>query len=199
VIYSRPEVFGGGGSAVDQKPTATTSIVIIHGLQGHPFKTWAHAKGPSTPASSRARSHQEPAGSATREHSNILRGMLSRLSRKPSVKGQATKETGSALFGASKGGRGKRQPVFWPADLLPEDCPNSRILMYGYDTKITKYMTGATNRSNVFSHGKDLIFALARERVPDRPLVFVAHSLGGIVVKEVRPSRPRRAITEVVN
>jgi hypothetical protein len=56
--------------------------------------------------------------------------------------------------------------------------------MYGYDTKITKYMAGATNKNSVFSHSKDLLFALSRETTANRPLVFVAHSLGGIVVKE---------------
>ncbi|KAL7956672.1 hypothetical protein V8C34DRAFT_306352 [Trichoderma compactum] len=34
-------------------------------------------------------------------------------------------------------------PVFWPADLLPKECPNSRILMFGYDSKVTKYTAGS--------------------------------------------------------
>lgn len=75
-------------------------------------------------------------------------------------------------------------PVFWPADLLPEDCPNSRILMFGYDSKITKYRAGVVNENSVLSHSKDLLFALARERTLDRPLICVAHSLGGIIIKE---------------
>ncbi|KAH0533344.1 hypothetical protein TsFJ059_001927 [Trichoderma semiorbis] len=27
------------------------------------------------------------------------------------------------------------KPIFWPADLLPKECPNARILTFGYDSK----------------------------------------------------------------
>jgi hypothetical protein len=76
--------------------------------------------------------------------------------------------------------------VYWPKDLLPVDCPKSRIMTWGYDTVITKGIAGPTNKSNIFAHAKDLLYALDRERPLGRPLIFVAHSLGGIVVKEVR-------------
>ncbi|KAL6354179.1 hypothetical protein LRP88_12513 [Fusarium phalaenopsidis] len=75
--------------------------------------------------------------------------------------------------------------LFWPGDLLPQDCPNARILTYGYDTKITKYTSGSTSKNSVFSHSKDFLFALGRSHPKDRPLIFLAHSLGGIVVKEM--------------
>jgi hypothetical protein len=80
--------------------------------------------------------------------------------------------------------------LFWPADLLPSDCPNSRILMFGYDSKITKYGTGAINKNSLLAHGKDLLFSLCRERRLERPVIFVAHSLGGIIVKEVSGELP---------
>jgi hypothetical protein len=75
--------------------------------------------------------------------------------------------------------------VFWPADLLPEVCENARILTFGYDTKVTKYTSGPTNMNSILSHGKDFLFSLERRVVPGRPLIFIAHSLGGILVKEV--------------
>ncbi|RBR19576.1 uncharacterized protein FIESC28_05571 [Fusarium coffeatum] len=75
--------------------------------------------------------------------------------------------------------------VFWPVDLLSKDLPDSRILMFGYDSKITKYSAGAVSENSVFSHAKDLLFALGLERILHRPLICVAHSLGGIIVKEM--------------
>ncbi|KAF5682018.1 hypothetical protein FCIRC_5230 [Fusarium circinatum] len=75
--------------------------------------------------------------------------------------------------------------VFWPVDLLSKDFPDARILLFGYDSKITKYSAGAVSENSVFSHAKDLLFALALERPLHRPLICVAHSLGGIIFKEM--------------
>lgn len=78
--------------------------------------------------------------------------------------------------------------VFWPADLLPKHCPLARILVYGYDTHVTKFLSGAVNTDSVYSHAKNLLYALVDRRPLQRPLIFVAHSLGGIIVKEVSDS-----------
>ena len=74
--------------------------------------------------------------------------------------------------------------VFWPQDLLPRDRPDVRILTFGYDTIVTRGWQPA-NKNNLFAHARDLLYALERERPLRRPLIFVAHSLGGIMVKEV--------------
>ncbi|XTI85857.1 hypothetical protein V2W45_1466673 [Cenococcum geophilum] len=50
--------------------------------------------------------------------------------------------------------------VNWLRDLLPQDLPNARIMAWGYD-------------ANTYS----------RSRTSRRLIIFVAHSLGGIIVK----------------
>jgi hypothetical protein len=75
--------------------------------------------------------------------------------------------------------------IFWPKDLLPLACPDAQIVTWGYNSNITQGFASAVNKSNIFSHSKDLLYALERERVLGRKLIFVAHSLGGIIVKEV--------------
>ena len=53
--------------------------------------------------------------------------------------------------------------LFWLEELLPTDYPKARITAFGYDTVVTKGYR-VTNKSNVFSHTKDLLYSLDRER-----------------------------------
>jgi hypothetical protein len=76
--------------------------------------------------------------------------------------------------------------VFWPRDLLKDDFPKARIITFGYNTNITRGYHPA-HQGNIFSHARDLLYELEakRRKAVDRDLVFIAHSLGGILVKEV--------------
>ncbi|KAH6641640.1 ankyrin repeat-containing domain protein [Chaetomium tenue] len=164
-IVHKPE-----GSA----PTAVVDIIIVHGLQGHPFTTWACNR----PAPPRQASLPVQRG----KKRDSLRAMLSVRLRKSSPNGKSPQP---AELHQPREAPGPDPFIYWPRDLLPKDCPQSRVLVYGYDTKVTKYVRGATNKNSVFSHAKDLLFALSRARQLDRPLIFIAHSLGGVVVKEM--------------
>jgi hypothetical protein len=79
--------------------------------------------------------------------------------------------------------------IYWPADLLPEDCPRVRILTFGYESHVSRFFRGPADQNNVVEHGRDLLYALEmhrREKIASaRPIIFVAHSLGGLLVKEV--------------
>jgi len=164
----------------------------VHGLQGHPYKTWAcsrSSRGPSSSAAAESSSASQAKGRRRDAVRRAVAGPLRRLSTTPSFQSSSKQEKSPA-------------PVFWPGDLLPTDCPNARIMVYGYDTMVTN-LSGGTNRGSVFTHGGDLLFALERKRDRvDRPLLFVAHSLGGIVVKEMlcrssaSQSKPLRDIVE---
>ena len=70
----------------------------------------------------------------------------------------------------------------WLRDRLPQDVPKSRSLIYGYDTKLFK--------SHSFQDLDDIAwsFIASLKRIrhslpPAKPLILLAHSLGGIVVK----------------
>lgn len=77
--------------------------------------------------------------------------------------------------------------VYWPRDLLPATVPNARILTYGYDTHIRHWASQPISRNTVRDIAWDFLVALeaCRREEPARPLLFVVHSLGGIVVKEL--------------
>ncbi|THC99933.1 hypothetical protein EYZ11_000631 [Aspergillus tanneri] len=98
-------------------------VVFVHGLNGHPYNTWATQSG-----------------------------------------------------------------MFWPADLLPEVLGTSRvrILTYGYNANVTAFTDGVS-KDRILNHAETLASGLAANRnlrgCADRPIIFVCHSLGGLVVK----------------
>jgi len=77
--------------------------------------------------------------------------------------------------------------VFWPHDLLPQSIPDARVLTYGYDTNIRHWAGPTVNKSTIYDIAWDFLVALEanRRNDPSRPLLFVVHSLGGIVIKEM--------------
>ncbi|KAH7215365.1 Alpha/Beta hydrolase protein [Fusarium oxysporum] len=80
--------------------------------------------------------------------------------------------------------KGQSKP--WPEALLPLKLTSARILTYGYDAYIVRKSVASTN--GLIDHAKNLLNDLSTDRASSnassRPLVFVAHSLGGLVCKE---------------
>lgn len=75
--------------------------------------------------------------------------------------------------------------IFWPMDLLQKDFPKARVMTFGYNSNVSAAYA-ATNQSNIFSHARNLFYALDTKRgASDRRLIFTSHSLGGILVKEI--------------
>lgn len=74
----------------------------------------------------------------------------------------------------------------WPRDLLQQTLPNVeiRVLSFRYNTSLH----GTTSKSGIRDHASDLLAKLHDEREDDmyaktRRLVFVGHSLGGMIIK----------------
>lgn len=78
----------------------------------------------------------------------------------------------------------KDEIVSWLRDNLPE-TEKARILVYYYDTTLrsSEYLTRRTLRHEAVQLNNRLIDARAHVVHKDRPIIFVAHSLGGILLK----------------
>jgi hypothetical protein len=133
------------------------SIVFVHGLFGHPKNTWTHNSILAT-SKKRSRNHDDEETSQEHPDRNLSND-----------KKELFRET------------------YWPRDLLPKTLPRARILTWGYDVRIEKAFEPVSQVS-ILQHAEGLLSDLHGLRAASSssllPLVFVAHSLGGIIVKD---------------
>jgi hypothetical protein len=160
--------------------------VFVHGLQGHPRRTWTWS--PPSASSKKPGRIVLPSSAGSKgdrtQKSNPFHRLRSFQKRKDSE--EIIESRGSDNVEEDGTGISEPKEIFWPEDLLKVDFPKARIMTFGYDSIITQGYKAA-NQSSIFSHAKNLLFELEQERrkAPNRDLIFIAHSLGGILTKEV--------------
>lgn len=85
---------------------------------------------------------------------------------------------------------GSDRVLFWPKDLLPQACPAARILSFGYNADFTHFYPFygpkfISEQLTIDDHSTALFQSLIglREKTntSERPVIFVSHSLGGLV------------------
>lgn len=78
------------------------------------------------------------------------------------------------------------QSAPWPETLLPPEIGKARILTYGYDAYIVRRSVASSNR--LIDHATNFLNDLTTDRTrynaSSRALIFIAHSLGGLVCKK---------------
>ncbi|CAO2649496.1 Nn.00g068810.m01.CDS01 [Neocucurbitaria sp. VM-36] len=79
---------------------------------------------------------------------------------------------------------------FWPEDLLPHACPTARIFSFGYGAEFAHFFPFYGPKFmpedlTIDDHSNALLQSLVglreKTKTTDRPVIFVCHSLGGLV------------------
>ena len=176
-------------------------------MGGHPVKTWLYTPPPPPQPSKiprRTRSFR------SRDAKVLVKQPSSLLRRTPSSKAKAKSASNLLLSSSGEANKAIREPnrdpkksapelsiqqggygpqeVYWPLDLLPQSCPQTRIMTWGCNAiALGGRMPRA--QSDVFGHADDLLgeITLLRDETgtANRPVIFIAHSLGGVILKEV--------------
>ncbi|KAF6804014.1 ankyrin repeat-containing protein [Colletotrichum plurivorum] len=85
----------------------------------------------------------------------------------------------------------------WLRDFLPQDVPGVRVLLYGYDTTLP----GSLSKQSIEDLGGILVERVVAFRAKDgttrRPLIFIGHSLGGLLIKEALIRARKRRVDAI--
>ncbi|KAJ6263594.1 hypothetical protein Dda_2162 [Drechslerella dactyloides] len=123
------------------------SIIFIHGLRGHPQRTWSHPRSTSTSTTGRNESTE-----STDARTDKRKSFMSFLRKK---KGEEEEN--------NQGQTSTPEDIFWPEEYLVPDLPQARIWTYGYNADVIGGLFQANNQNSVSQHGQDLSVKLARE------------------------------------
>ncbi|KAL7764623.1 hypothetical protein ACKLNR_005768 [Fusarium oxysporum f. sp. zingiberi] len=99
--------------------------------------------------------------------------------------------------------KGSENP--WPKTLLPLAIETARILTYSYDSTVTS-KGDVPSQNRISNHAYNLVTALASLRQGDntneRPIIFICHSLGGLVCQDalvIANQRSEQHLQDIVN
>lgn len=136
-----------------------SSVIAVQGLDAHPYYTWV---GKQDSAEKRESKRRHPF--------NLLRGRRrnAQIDELPDV-ARITSETAE---------------VMWLRDLLSSLIPNARIATYSYESDWRK-----TNvKTSLRQCEEQLLNVLHQNRSDEkerqRPLIFIGHSLEGLIIKQ---------------
>lgn len=83
----------------------------------------------------------------------------------------------------------KKSGIHWPSHLLGQDIPGIRVLSFGFDADVVRFLgRESASNSRLTNHAESLVNNLVQEReqseAEERKIIFVAHSLGGLITEQ---------------
>ncbi|XP_036103741.1 protein SERAC1 [Molossus molossus] len=79
-----------------------------------------------------------------------------------------------------------RYTTCWPKTWLAGDCPALRIISVEYDTSLSDWRARCPmERKSIAFRSNELLRKLRAAGIGDRPLIWVSHSMGGLLVKKM--------------
>ena len=79
-----------------------------------------------------------------------------------------------------------RYTTCWPKTWLAKDCPSLRIISVEYDTSLSDWRARCPmERKSIAFRSNELLSKLRAAGVGDRPMIWISHSMGGLLVKKM--------------
>ncbi|XP_012880038.1 PREDICTED: protein SERAC1 [Dipodomys ordii] len=79
-----------------------------------------------------------------------------------------------------------RYTTCWPKTWLAKDCPALRIISVEYDTALSDWRARCPmERKTIAFRSNELLSKLRAAGVGDRPMIWISHSMGGLLVKKM--------------
>uniref|UniRef100_A0A8C0XS52 Protein SERAC1 n=1 Tax=Castor canadensis TaxID=51338 RepID=A0A8C0XS52_CASCN len=79
-----------------------------------------------------------------------------------------------------------RYTTCWPKTWLAKDCPALRIISVEYDTSLSDWRARCPmERKSIAFRSNELLSKLRAAGVGDRPVIWISHSMGGLLVKKM--------------
>jgi hypothetical protein len=92
--------------------------------------------------------------------------------------------------------------ILWLRDFLPKAIPVARVLTFGYDASASEFYSAGC-ADTIQKHAHTLVASLQADRSIEgcdhRPIVFICHGLGGILVKKALAYSASRTSAQVAH
>lgn len=141
----------------EEKMEPKADIVFVHGLRGGAFRTWRQMD-------------QKPDPVRWRQGD-----------QKPAEWRQADLKPDPVRIDPSK-------TRCWPRDWLPKDLPGIRVIAVDYASFLSDWgfkCPENSQRNSIQARSKELYEKLQAAGIGERPIIWVAHSMGGLITKQL--------------